>query len=77
MDGVTGCLGYAKLRMGLNNLRVDLILLRSSRLSLTVTGTSLLLEGLSETSIKYKLYAGIIGFVIQFSSGNLQLSDVE
>ena len=43
------------LTVGLNNLRViDLTLLRSSRMSLTILGMNLLLEGLSEPSIKYK-----------------------
>ena len=57
--GVTGGLGNAKsLAVGLNNLRViDLTMLCSSRLSLTVSGANLLLEGLSEPSIKYKCSA--------------------
>ena len=43
------------LQFGLNNLRVkDLTLLHNCRLSLTVVGISLLLEGLSEPSVKYK-----------------------
>ena len=43
------------LQLGLNNLIVNhLNLLRRSRLSLTVAGMSLLLEGLSEPSVKYK-----------------------
>ena len=50
------------LHLGLENLRVnDLILLRNSRVSLTVAGISLLLKGLSEPSVKYKCSAGIIG----------------
>ena len=41
--------------MGLNNLKVvDLTMLRSSRMSLSVAGMNLLLEGLSEPSIKYE-----------------------
>ena len=52
---------YAKsLDFGLNNLRVvELNLLCSSHLSLTVTGMNLLLEGLSEPSVKYKYSATI------------------
>ena len=43
------------LAIGLNNLRViDLTLLCSSHLSLTVAGMDLLLEGLSESLIRYK-----------------------
>lgn len=47
--------GAKSLTVGSNNIRVmDLTLLRSSRLSLTGLGTSLLLEGLHEPSVKYK-----------------------
>lgn len=42
------------LTLGLNNLRViDLDLLRRSYMSVNVTGINLLLEGLSEPSVKY------------------------
>ena len=42
------------LTVGLKNLRViDLTLLCSSRTSLTIAGMNLLLEGLSEPSVKY------------------------
>ena len=50
------------LQFGLNNLRViDLNLLHNSHMSLTVIGISLLLEGLSEPSVKYKCSAKIVG----------------
>ena len=54
---------YAKLlAVGLNNLRVvDWTLLRSSRLSLTITGISSLLVGLSEPFVMYKCSTEIIG----------------
>ena len=46
----------------LDNPRVnDLTMLHNSRPILTVVGISLLLEGLSELSVKYKCYAGIFG----------------
>ena len=50
--------GAKSLTIGLSNLRViDLNLLRSSHLSLTVAWINLLLEGLSEPSVKYNCWA--------------------
>ena len=50
------------LQFGLNNLReIDLTLLPSSYLSLTVVETNLLLEGLSEPSVKYKCSTAVYG----------------
>ena len=51
------------LQLGLDNLIVnDLNLLSSYRLSLTILGISLLLEGLLEPPVEYKCSARIIGF---------------
>ena len=52
---------YVKsLVVGLNNLRlVDWTLLRGSRMSLIVAGRNLLLEGLSEPSLKCKYFAAV------------------
>ena len=50
------------LTVGLNNIRViDLTLLRSFRLSLTVAGKNILIEGLFEPSVKYKYVAAGYG----------------
>ena len=49
--------GTKSLTVGLNNLKViGLTLLHRSRLSLTVTGMNLLLEGLSEPSVMYECF---------------------
>ena len=53
--------GTKSLTVGLNNLKViGLTLLHRSRLSLTVTGMNLLLEGLSEPSVKDKYF--VVGY---------------
>ena len=74
---VTDWLGNAKsLTVGLNNLRViDLTLFCSSRLSLTIAEMSLLLEGLSKPSVKYKCWDVLVCDIV--SSRNLKLLEVE
>ena len=50
------------LAVGLNYLSViDLTMLRSSRLSLTVAEMNLLLEGLSNPSVEYKCSVAVYG----------------